>query len=187
MASPLTLRLDEKTRKLIVRIARRKQVSTSEVVRQAIEAWVDRQEPVTSSQKESAYSVRNYGWGLGIAALVSTDEKCMVRRGRLRAMTNGCSGYGGDGVLVTEATDCPVCASTLYHGSGRRNRAFTLIWCQVFPLAATRGPSSGMGMKVHPWMDARAAISIGAFDLAFSLASRQGTAERRSGWQGFRT
>jgi putative intracellular protease/amidase len=48
MASPLTLRLDEKTRKRIVRIARRKQVSTSEVVRQAIEAWVDRQEPVTS-------------------------------------------------------------------------------------------------------------------------------------------
>ena len=40
MASPLTLRLDEKTRKRIVRIARRKQVSTSEVVRQAIEAWV---------------------------------------------------------------------------------------------------------------------------------------------------
>jgi hypothetical protein len=48
MASPLTLRLDEKTRKRIVRIARRKQVSTSEVVRQAIEAWVDRHEPVTS-------------------------------------------------------------------------------------------------------------------------------------------
>jgi Arc/MetJ-type ribon-helix-helix transcriptional regulator len=48
MASPLTLRLDEKTRKRIVRIARRKQLSTSEVVRQAIEAWAERQEPVTS-------------------------------------------------------------------------------------------------------------------------------------------
>lgn len=48
MASPLTLRLDEKTRQRIVRIARRKQLSTSEVVRQAIEAWADRQEPVTS-------------------------------------------------------------------------------------------------------------------------------------------
>ncbi len=48
MASPLTLRLDEKTRKRIVRIARRKQLSTSEVVRQAIEAWADRHEPVTS-------------------------------------------------------------------------------------------------------------------------------------------
>jgi len=48
MASPLTLRLDEKTRKRIARIARRKQLSTSEVVRQAIEAWADRHEPVTS-------------------------------------------------------------------------------------------------------------------------------------------
>jgi hypothetical protein len=48
MASPLTLRLDAKTRKRIERIARRKQLSTSEVVRQAIEAWADRQEPVTS-------------------------------------------------------------------------------------------------------------------------------------------
>jgi len=48
MASPLTLRLDEKTRKRIVRIARRKQLSTSEVVRQAIEAWAEREEPVTS-------------------------------------------------------------------------------------------------------------------------------------------
>jgi predicted DNA-binding protein len=48
MASPLTLRLDEKTRQRIARIARRKKVSTSEVVRQAIEAWVDRQEPVTT-------------------------------------------------------------------------------------------------------------------------------------------
>ncbi|HXN94866.1 MAG TPA: ribbon-helix-helix protein, CopG family [Candidatus Acidoferrales bacterium] len=48
MASPLTLRLDEKTRKRIVRIARRKQLSTSEVVRRAIEAWAERQEPVAS-------------------------------------------------------------------------------------------------------------------------------------------
>jgi len=45
MASPLTLRLDEKTRQRIARIARRKQLSTSEVVRQAIEAWADGQEP----------------------------------------------------------------------------------------------------------------------------------------------
>jgi predicted transcriptional regulator len=41
MASPLTLRLDDKTRKRIARIARRKQLSTSEVVRQAIEAWAE--------------------------------------------------------------------------------------------------------------------------------------------------
>ena len=48
MASPLTLRLDEKTRKRIARIARRKQLSTSDAVREAIEAWVNRHEPVTS-------------------------------------------------------------------------------------------------------------------------------------------
>jgi predicted DNA-binding protein len=48
MASPLTLRLDPKTRQRIERIARRKQLSKSEVVRQAIEAWADRQDPVSS-------------------------------------------------------------------------------------------------------------------------------------------
>jgi hypothetical protein len=48
MASPLTLRLDEKTRKRIARIASRKQLSTSEVIRRAIEAWTELQEPFTS-------------------------------------------------------------------------------------------------------------------------------------------
>jgi Arc/MetJ-type ribon-helix-helix transcriptional regulator len=48
MASPLTLRLDQKTRQRIARIARRNRVSTSEVVRQALAAWADRHEPVTS-------------------------------------------------------------------------------------------------------------------------------------------
>jgi hypothetical protein len=48
VASPITLRLDEKTRQRIARLARRKRPSTSEVLRQAIAAWADRQEPVTS-------------------------------------------------------------------------------------------------------------------------------------------
>ena len=48
MASPLTLRLDEKTRQRIARLARGKRLSTSEVIRQAIAAWADREEPVTS-------------------------------------------------------------------------------------------------------------------------------------------
>jgi hypothetical protein len=48
MASPLTLRLDGKTRQRIARLARRKRLTTSEVVRQAIAAWADREEPVTS-------------------------------------------------------------------------------------------------------------------------------------------
>jgi Arc/MetJ-type ribon-helix-helix transcriptional regulator len=45
MASPLTLRLDAKTRKQIERIARRRQVSVSEVIRLAIAAW---QEPIAA-------------------------------------------------------------------------------------------------------------------------------------------
>jgi predicted DNA-binding protein len=48
MPSPLTLRLDPKTRQRIARIANRKQVSTSEVVREAIEAWVEQQEPTSA-------------------------------------------------------------------------------------------------------------------------------------------
>ena len=48
MAAPVTLRLDGKTRQRIQRIARRKRQSSSQVIREAIEAWVERQE-VTAS------------------------------------------------------------------------------------------------------------------------------------------
>jgi predicted DNA-binding protein len=48
MASPLTLRLEKKTRQRIARIASRRQISTSEVIREAIEAWVERQEPTAA-------------------------------------------------------------------------------------------------------------------------------------------
>lgn len=48
MASPLTVRLDEKTRRRIARLARQKKLSTSEVVRQAVTDWADRQEPLAS-------------------------------------------------------------------------------------------------------------------------------------------
>ena len=54
MASPLTLRLDEKTRQRIARIAKRKQLSVSEVVRQAIEGWAERQEPASSPYEAMA-------------------------------------------------------------------------------------------------------------------------------------
>ncbi len=47
MASPLALRMDEKTRRQIARIARRKGLSTSEVIRQAIDAWAAREEPAS--------------------------------------------------------------------------------------------------------------------------------------------
>ena len=44
MDSPVTLRLDKGTRQQIARIAREKQVSASEVIRKAIEAWVKEHE-----------------------------------------------------------------------------------------------------------------------------------------------
>jgi Arc/MetJ-type ribon-helix-helix transcriptional regulator len=50
MPSPLTVRVDEQTRQRIARIARRKRLSNSEVVRQALVAFaekVEREEPVT--------------------------------------------------------------------------------------------------------------------------------------------
>ena len=54
MPSPLTLRLEKKTRQRIMRIARRRQISTSEVIRQAIEAWVERQEPIAAPYEAMA-------------------------------------------------------------------------------------------------------------------------------------
>jgi Arc/MetJ-type ribon-helix-helix transcriptional regulator len=45
MPSPMTLRVDKETRQ---RIARCKQVSASEVIRQAIETWIEEQEPAGS-------------------------------------------------------------------------------------------------------------------------------------------
>jgi Arc/MetJ-type ribon-helix-helix transcriptional regulator len=54
MPSPLTLRLEKKTRLRIARIASRRQISTSEVIRQAIEAWVERQEPIAAPYEAMA-------------------------------------------------------------------------------------------------------------------------------------
>jgi Arc/MetJ-type ribon-helix-helix transcriptional regulator len=50
MPSPLTVRVDDQTRQRIARIARRKRLSNSEVVRQALVAFAEkaeREEPVT--------------------------------------------------------------------------------------------------------------------------------------------
>ena len=53
MASPLTLRLDKKTRDRIASIARRKRVSSSEVIREAIASWVARHEGTDTPPYES--------------------------------------------------------------------------------------------------------------------------------------
>ena len=44
MASPLTLRLDKETRRRVERIAKRRQMTTSAVLREAIGTWVSREE-----------------------------------------------------------------------------------------------------------------------------------------------
>jgi predicted DNA-binding protein len=46
--SPVTLRLQKETRLKVARIARRRGVSTSHVIREAIEAMVDRAEAMVS-------------------------------------------------------------------------------------------------------------------------------------------
>ena len=48
MTLPLTVRLDPKNSQRLIRIARRERLSLSEIARQAIEAWMDRHEPITS-------------------------------------------------------------------------------------------------------------------------------------------
>ncbi len=50
----LTLRLEQKTRQRIARIASRRRISTSEVIREAIEAWVEKQEPIAAPYEAMA-------------------------------------------------------------------------------------------------------------------------------------
>ena len=65
MASPLTLRLDAKTRKRIERIARRRQVSVSEVIRLAIAAWAEQQEPIAAPYEVMADLIGVVHGGMG--------------------------------------------------------------------------------------------------------------------------
>lgn len=44
MASPISLRLDERTRLRVERIARQRKVPASHILREAIERWVEREE-----------------------------------------------------------------------------------------------------------------------------------------------
>ena len=47
MDSPVTLRLDRQTRERIASIARRRRISASAVIREAIDVWVERHEATT--------------------------------------------------------------------------------------------------------------------------------------------
>lgn len=82
MAAPLTLRLEKKTRQRIARIASRKRISTSEVIREAIEAWVERQEPVAAPYEAMAdlIGVVNGGKPRRSAHTGSTFKAVLKRR-----------------------------------------------------------------------------------------------------------
>ena len=54
MASPLTLRLDKATRQRLARIARRRRVSTSQVIREAIDTLVSREEAIAAPYQAMA-------------------------------------------------------------------------------------------------------------------------------------
>lgn len=54
MPSPVTLRLDKETRMRIARIARRRRVSASQVIREAIETLVEREESVARPHEAMA-------------------------------------------------------------------------------------------------------------------------------------
>jgi len=49
MPAPLTLRLDEETRRRVARIARQRKTSTSAVLREVIKTWVQREESAPSA------------------------------------------------------------------------------------------------------------------------------------------
>ncbi|HTV60374.1 MAG TPA: ribbon-helix-helix protein, CopG family [Verrucomicrobiae bacterium] len=48
MPKPLSLRLDDKTRRRISRLARGKRLSTSDAIRDAIERWIEQEAPAGS-------------------------------------------------------------------------------------------------------------------------------------------
>jgi predicted DNA-binding protein len=54
MESPVTLRLDKYTRERVASIAREKRVTASEVIREAIDAWVTRHEAVAAPYNTAA-------------------------------------------------------------------------------------------------------------------------------------
>lgn len=54
MASPITLRLDPELRRQVARIARRRRTTTSTVLREAIAAWVAREDQALTPYERAA-------------------------------------------------------------------------------------------------------------------------------------
>ena len=86
MDSPLTLRLDKETRERIARIAQQKRVSTSEVIREAIEAWMEGHES-TARPYDSAADLIGvvHGGNPGRSAQTGRQLRELLKRGRKRS------------------------------------------------------------------------------------------------------
>ena len=83
MASPVTLRLDEETRQRIAHIARRRRVTSSHIIREAIAAYVEGQEAKGSPYEAVADLIgvvrggnpkRSTGTGRQFAALLKRRQ-----------------------------------------------------------------------------------------------------------------
>ena len=77
MSSPVTFRVDKETRQRIVRIAR-KQVSASEVIRQAIETWIEEQEPAGSPYE--MVSVNSWARGILLSREINSHWNSQLGR-----------------------------------------------------------------------------------------------------------
>ena len=86
MASPITLRLSRETRQRVERIARRKGTTTSQVLRDAIENWIHRQDSAGSAYDRMKHLVGVVEGGdttLSVKTGKRFAASLRARRGRL--------------------------------------------------------------------------------------------------------
>jgi Arc/MetJ-type ribon-helix-helix transcriptional regulator len=83
MPSPVTLRLDERTRERVARIARKNNLSASEVIRQAIDAWIDRHEAGAAPYTAAADLIGCvHGGNPGRSTSTGKQFKALLKTGR---------------------------------------------------------------------------------------------------------
>jgi len=86
MPSPITLRLNPKTRQRVERIARRKGTTTSDVLRDAIENWIEREDSAGSAydrMKHLLGVVEGGDSALSVKTGKRFAERLRARRGEL--------------------------------------------------------------------------------------------------------
>lgn len=83
MPSPITLRLDGKTRQRVERIARSKDTTTSQVLRDAINNWVEREESAGSAYDRMKHLIGVVEGG-DTALSEKTGKRLKERHGKIR-------------------------------------------------------------------------------------------------------